>query len=105
MSVFKYTAPHRGVTLVELLVTLALLGVLASVATLALRIAASPDPADPRNVVADSMRVSAASGRTISVRMRIRGQDAAASVRPDGSIIADSEYHIDPTTGLPNNAK
>jgi prepilin-type N-terminal cleavage/methylation domain-containing protein len=96
---------RHGVTLVELLIVLVLLGILASVTTLATRAAERPDPSDPLTVIADSLRASVASGRTIAVRMMIHDQSAAATVRPGGSVDADSAYGIDPLTGRPSDAR
>jgi prepilin-type N-terminal cleavage/methylation domain-containing protein len=90
---------RRGMTLVELLVALSLLAILASVATLAVRVVSAPKPDDPARVIADSLRVSVATGRSIVVRMTIHDRAAVATVYPDGSVFADSAYRIDPMIG------
>jgi len=93
---------RRGMTLVELLVALSLLAILASVAALAVRVVSAPDQNDPARVIADSLRVSVATGRPIVVRMSIRDRAAIATVFPDGSVFADSAFRIDPMIGRGN---
>jgi prepilin-type N-terminal cleavage/methylation domain-containing protein len=90
---------RRGMTLVELLVTLAIMGVLLGVVTLALRRIAQPLREDPYHIVADSLRAAAASGRAISLSFIIRGAAAAATVFPDGSVVSDSVLAIERLSG------
>ena len=90
---------RRGMTLVELLVTLAIMGVLLGVVTLAVRQIAQPVGEDPYHIVADSLRVAAASGRAISLSFVIEGAPAAATVFPDGSVVSDSVLAIERLSG------
>ena len=92
--------PRRaGVTLVELLLVLALLGVLSAVTTLAVR-RTEPRPAeDPLRVLADSLRHTLSSGRASHVRLLIGGAPVHFHVRPDGSVVADSAVAVDRLSG------
>lgn len=97
--------PPRGTTLVELMVTLVLLGLLASVAALAARVHGLPPSHDPFVVLADSAHVAAAQSRAIVLRLVAHETTAVALVEPDGSVIADSILHVDRLTGTPSNAR
>jgi prepilin-type N-terminal cleavage/methylation domain-containing protein len=94
-----------GVTLVELLVALVILGVVASVTTLVIRPIAKPPVGDPTTAIADSLSVAIIEGRAITLSMRLHGDDVSATVYPDGSAIADSAFHIDRFTGARINAR
>ena len=89
----------RGMTLVELLVTLAIMGVLLGVVTLAVRRIDEPVLKDPYHIVGDSLRAAAASGRAISLLFVMHGTSVAATVFPDGSIVSDSALAIDRLSG------
>jgi prepilin-type N-terminal cleavage/methylation domain-containing protein len=91
---------RSGVTLVELLVVLTILGVIAGVAGLAVRRAA-PTQADPRRgALAAARRLAIDSARVVSIDV---GGDTAAGWRatayPDGSVVADTGAGIDRLTG------
>lgn len=96
--------PRRGTTLIEMLVSVVLLGILASVAAPALRRAAAPPIGDVLTVIADSLDVAIASGRTITLQLSVQGRPAFATVNPDGSVIADSAIHVDRLTGRRDDA-
>lgn len=91
-------AGPRGSTLVELMITIAMLGVIASVATLAIR-----RPSPPVDDVATAMRrarsQAAESGRAIRVSRIDSGRIADFVVYPDGRVVADSVVHADLLTG------
>jgi prepilin-type N-terminal cleavage/methylation domain-containing protein len=95
----------RGVTLIELLITLVILGVMAGVTVLAVRRIDPPRPEDPRTIFADSMHASLESGRSIRVRVLMDSGPASGTVRADGSIIADSILDVERFTGVPNHAR
>jgi prepilin-type N-terminal cleavage/methylation domain-containing protein len=86
-------------TLVELLVTLAIMGVLLGVVTLAVRRIAEPAIADPYHIVGDSSRAAASSGRPISLRFVLNGASVAATAFPDGSVVGDSVLAIERLSG------
>jgi prepilin-type N-terminal cleavage/methylation domain-containing protein len=95
---------RRGTTLIELLVTTAILGIIAGVCVLAIRRFPPADPNDPEQILADSLRVAVATGRTIFVDIQVDSTDAHAAVRPDGSIVADTILKLERFTGLPADA-
>lgn len=98
-------AARIGVTLIELLVTLVLLGIIAGVTVLAIRRIDKPRSSDPRVIIADTLRVVLASGRPALVRILTDSGPAWSSVRPDGSVVADSLLDVDRLTGAPARAK
>ena len=91
---------RSGLTLVELVVSVTLLGLIASVAGLALRRFTRPDPTDPAIVIHDSLDAALSTGRSITLEFAINGQPALATINPDGSVVADSVLHIDRFTGV-----
>jgi prepilin-type N-terminal cleavage/methylation domain-containing protein len=99
------TRNHPGVTLVELLVVLCVLGVVASVAVLAVRQFDRPAPDDPRIILAESLRVAVDTPRTIVVRVVHDGRPLSATIRPDGSVVGDSALAVDRFTGRPPRAR
>lgn len=91
---------RRGVTLVEVLITLVLLAIVASVATLALRPPLPPDPNDPRTIVADSLNAALREARAITLRMPTDTGLLVATLRADGSIVADPQMHLERLIGV-----
>ena len=92
-------------TLVELLVTLAIMGVLLSVVTLAVRRIDEPVPEDPYHMIRDSLQAAASSGRAISLSFIVHGTSAAATVFPDGSVVGDSVLAFERLSGKPPHAR
>lgn len=90
---------RRGMTLVELLVTLAIMGVMLGVVTLAARQIARPAPDDPYHIVVDSLRASVSHGRPVTLRFVVQGVAASATVYPDGSVVGDSLLAIERLSG------
>jgi prepilin-type N-terminal cleavage/methylation domain-containing protein len=99
------TSLPRGVTLLELIVTLALLGIIAGVTVLAVRRIDAPRPDDPRTIVADTLRAVLASGQTTVMRVATDSGRGWAVVRPDGSVVADSLLGVERLTGAPARAR
>jgi len=99
-----HVTPRRGTTLIEMLVSIVLLGIVASIASPALRRAAMPPASDAFTTIAESLDVAIASGRTITLQLSMDSGPAFATVRPDGSVVADSAIHVDRFTGRPNDA-
>jgi prepilin-type N-terminal cleavage/methylation domain-containing protein len=95
----KRMSAQHGFTLIELVITLLLLGFVASVTTLALRKIDETPPEDPVRVLSDSLRRAVADGRAITVRLVVRGAPALATIHPDGSIVADSIANVDRLAG------
>jgi prepilin-type N-terminal cleavage/methylation domain-containing protein len=96
---------RRGVTLVELLISLAIMGIMAGVATMAVRRIAAPVPDDPYHIVADSLRRAVETGRPAVVKLVVGGAAAYATVNPDGSVVADTVLHVERFTGRPVHAR
>jgi prepilin-type N-terminal cleavage/methylation domain-containing protein len=96
---------HHGVTLIELLVTLSILGVIASVTTLAIRRFDALPVDAPQQILADSVRRALATGRSIHVHILIDGRPANALVGMDGSILADSAFGVERFSGRPVDAR
>ena len=90
---------RRATTLVERLVVLCVLGILAAVAVLAVRRFDRPAPDDPTAIIAESLRVAVDTPRTIVVRIVREGRPLSATVRSDGSVVADSALAMDRFTG------
>lgn len=94
-----------GSTLIELLVTIALLGIIASVATLALRQTSKPRPDDPMVIIADTLGSVLTSGKPVTLQFVVNRSPVEATVNPDGSIVADTSLHIDRLTGRTLNVR
>jgi len=91
---------QHGVTLVELLVVLALLGILSGVVGLTLRSAQPPATADPvRAAVALARDSSIRSGHAVSIVLATDSQPYDVTALPDGRIIGDKRLATDTLTG------
>ena len=96
---------RRGVTLIELLVTIAVIGILSSVAVVSLIKAAPPNPNDPA-VVAERLRRDALrDGSAKSAVVIVDSMPVELTAFPDGSIAADSALGADRLTGQVPHAK
>ena len=98
-------SPRAGFTLVELLIAMTILAITSMIAALAVRSTDPPAPDDPWGILVDSQRVALATGRSIVVRSNVSGKTAYASIRPDGSVVADSILEIDRLSGLRTGAR
>jgi hypothetical protein len=92
-------AKSSGGTLIEVLISLVLLGIISSVVTLAVRRITPPDPTDPLTIIGDTINSVIASGRPLTLQFVVNGRAALATVSPDGSVIADTILHIERFTG------
>jgi prepilin-type N-terminal cleavage/methylation domain-containing protein len=90
---------RRGMTLIELLITITIMGIVAGVATMGVRRIQAPRPDNPLVIVGDSLRRAVAEGRAITIRLVVDGHPAAATVNVDGSIVADSVFKADRLAG------
>jgi len=95
---------RRGVTLIELIVVIAILGVMAGVAALGFRGVRPRAAADATVASIEAARDSALrTGHAVRVMAHPRGDSLAAPVfalaLPDGRVIASAELNIDPLTG------
>lgn len=88
----------RGVTLVELLVVLAILGLMATVVGLAWR----PEPArGEANPLIAARQQAIQSGVPTRVQMTSGSDTVTVVAMPDGSVIGASALSINPLTGAP----
>ena len=92
----------RGVTLVELIVVLAILGILAGVTGLALG-AAKPVPSASTEVAAaaSARRQALERGEAVTVTLHSGGVARTLTALPDGSVIGDPDLPIERLTGRP----
>ena len=95
---------RRGVTLLELLVTLVVLAAITSVTTLGVRRIQRPSVADPAAIVGESLKVAIAQDREIAFSIVVGDSSARVTVHPDGSADADTIIHIDGLTGRRTDA-
>jgi prepilin-type N-terminal cleavage/methylation domain-containing protein len=88
----------RGVTLVELMVVLVVLGLMAGVVGLAWR--HSPASQDTeRDAIARARVQALESGATVRFQVTLEGQRVMVAALPDGSVIAPAGLHLDRLTG------
>lgn len=95
-------AHHRGVTLVELVVVIAILGLAAGVAGLAFRPPPSRTGPDARGPAIAGARARAlATGARVTVAVDSGGSDATVTAHPDGSVLAAPALTVERLTGKP----
>jgi len=102
MSVARRSS--AGVTLVELMVVLVLLGLMAAVVGLAWRrdpVRTRDATTDGQGAIAAARHQALASGRAVRVELTIDGQRVAIAALPDGRVIAPEGMRVDPLTGMP----
>ena len=89
-----------GVTLLELMVTLALLAILAGVVGLSLHGSEPKRPVDARTAQLAAAREEALrSGHVVSVTLVDSSHAYTATAYPDGRVLADPALGVDPLTG------
>lgn len=96
---------RQAFTLIEVIVTTMALGIIASVATLALRRFTPPRATDPATIIDDTLTAVMKTGRPVTLSFTVNGQPAVATVNPDGSIVADSALHVDRLSGRTSHAR
>ena len=87
-------------TLLELMVTLALLAILAGVVPLALRPIDPIRDDDPLARLTAARRTALRTGRAVTITMSVAGVSYRATALPDGSVVADSAFHVDRLAGV-----
>ena len=90
---------RHGSTMVELMVTLALLSIVSAVATLALRGAAPRPREETWSAVMHARGRALREGRAVTIGVRTGGRVVVATALPDGTVVADSALHVDVLTG------
>jgi hypothetical protein len=91
--------------MLELIITLAVLALIASMTTLALRRTDRADPADRAHTISDSSNAAVDASRTSSVALPDSVLPRIGTVHPDGSVVADSSLHVDRLSGSVPHAK
>lgn len=90
----------RGVTLVELMVVILLLGLLAAVVGLGMGATPSMPSLDPVIVVVLQARDSALrTGHPVTIPLAPGGRSRSATAYPDGRVLTDAPIGIDPLSG------
>jgi prepilin-type N-terminal cleavage/methylation domain-containing protein len=84
-----------GVTLLELIVTVALLGTLAAIALLAFPADRSLPSTDPKVQIARARATALHRGSPVSISVMLNGRPVDAYALPDGSVITDTTFHLD----------
>jgi prepilin-type N-terminal cleavage/methylation domain-containing protein len=90
-------------TLVELLVTLAVLGIAAAVVTVALPRPAAHSPHTPAARIAAARREALERGRPVTIVVHVDTALLDVTVNPDGSVLADAPLHFDRFAGRSTN--
>jgi prepilin-type N-terminal cleavage/methylation domain-containing protein len=91
---------RRGVTLLELLIVITLLGIVASVAVLAMPGKLTP-PDDTAHRIVNARTAALRTGRPVTVILQFDTLYGVATAMPDGSVLADSAAHVDRLSGQP----
>jgi len=91
--------------MLELLVTLAVLSLIASIAALGLRRIDRGAAANPARTIGDSLSAAIDSSRTTTVALPDSAPPQLVTVNADGSVVADSSLHVDRLTGKVARAK
>jgi Tfp pilus assembly protein FimT len=91
-----------GVTVVELMVVLVLLGLMAAVVGLSWQRELTPMSIDAGvEKIAAARHQALSSGRAVRIAMMIEGHSVTVAALPDGRVIAPVELHVDVLTGMP----
>ena len=103
-SIRRFAANHArargGATLAELVVTLALIGLLAGIVGLTLHTARRLPSIDAPTARLLAARDSALRfGIAVTVALTMDGRAHVATALPDGQVVADSEFAVDPLSG------
>jgi prepilin-type N-terminal cleavage/methylation domain-containing protein len=105
MSMHRTRCRHAGVTLVELLVALVILGLVAGVAGLAAPPVRRPSAGDvTRASIAQARRSALVSGQPVTTTILAGGQARVLTALPDGEVIADSSLSVDRLAGVVDGA-
>ena len=91
--------PRDGATLVELLITLAIIALMAVTAGLAIRSPSARTSSTPATRISEARRGATSHGRPVTVEIVVDGRVQSATAFPDGTVIADSLLMIYPLTG------
>ena len=91
---------HKGITLIELIVALALLAILTGIVGLAITRAPSVAFVDAVSArISDARTQAIAQGRPVTITISSSGLSRSVTALPDGSVLADSGILTDRLTG------
>ena len=97
-----HVVSRAGVTLLELLVAIALIGMMAAIAGLGAPRAQLRTQNDAmRSALASARRAAIDSGVAVTRMISVHGVPHAMTALPDGSIVADSDLIVDRLSGGP----
>jgi prepilin-type N-terminal cleavage/methylation domain-containing protein len=96
--------PRRGSTLIELVVTLAIMGLVAGMVTLALQ-RQSPPTVDPFVRISAARHAALITRRPVTIDLVIDGALMVLTALPDGGVVADTSLHFDRLTGARLHAR
>ena len=85
----------HGMTLIEVVVVLAIIGIIAGVTALAIPRVMKPTPDDPVRMLGAARRRALRDGEAVSTRLLIHGVMHGVVALPDGSVIVDSGVGVD----------
>lgn len=96
---------RNGVTLLELLVVVTILGIMAGIVGLAAPHSIAVAGVDSATATAMSLRGDAIrSGRVVRGELSLKGRTIVVSAYPDGRVLADSALHVDALSGRSKRA-
>jgi prepilin-type N-terminal cleavage/methylation domain-containing protein len=93
---------RRGMTLIEVIVVLAVLGIVAGLVAPSLHLALPADAGhETQSAVAALRRRALESGRAADTLVEHGGRIRVLHALPDGRVLADTSFGIDPLSGRP----
>lgn len=93
-------SPRFGVTLVELVVALTLLGLMAAVVGVAIPRQSAPNPIDQvARAIAHARQSAIDSGHVVTITIVVAGLPHTATALPDGSVLADDALDVERLSG------
>jgi prepilin-type N-terminal cleavage/methylation domain-containing protein len=101
----RLSSGRRGVTLLELLVVLVILGLVASIAAFAPSAMERPAVDEVAAQISDARREALRSGVSVTIDIVVDGRPRAVTALPDGSLIADPGLAVDRLSGRRMDAR
>lgn len=99
-------APRPGFTLAELMVVIAILGVMAAITGIAFTTKVPVPRVDTSVALLAAARDSAVrTGRVVTRQLEVRGEDYLVTAFPDGRIESDAPAAVDPLSGRTASAQ